>query len=145
MDIGYVQEYLPHRPPFLFVDKINELTPGEFICAQKNVSISEPFFEGHFPGNPIVPGVILIEAMAQAAGILAFHTVERKPEDGAMYMVVGVDGARFKKPVVPGDVVMLKAEILSHKRQIWKFKGIAEVDGEMVASAEILVAEKTKS
>lgn len=142
MNIQEIQEYLPHRYPFLLVDRVLELELGESIVAAKNVTINEPFFNGHFPQAPIMPGVLIIEAMAQAAGILGFKTVDKKPADGSIYMFVGADNMRFKRPVVPGDQLILKARIISEKRGIWKFGCESEVDGQKVASGEILCADR---
>lgn len=142
MDIEEIREYLPHRYPFLLVDRVLELELGKDITAIKNVTINEPFFNGHFPELPIMPGVLIIEAMAQAAGILGFKTVDKKPADGSIYMFVGTDKMRFKRPVVPGDQLKLHAEILAVKRGIWKFACKSEVDGEMVASGEVLCADR---
>ena len=142
MDIEEIQEYLPHRYPFLLVDRVVELNLGESIVAYKNISYNEQLFQGHFPEKAIFPGVMLLEAMAQAAGILGFKSMDKKPADGSMYMFVGADNLRFKRPVVPGDRVMLRANILSDRRGIWKFDVSCDVDGEFVASATILCADR---
>ncbi len=142
MDVNQIREYLPHRYPFLLVDRVVELTEGESIVAYKNVTINEPFFNGHFPDQPVMPGVLIVEAMAQAAGILGFKTMGKTPQDGSMYYFVGSDKLRFKKPVVPGDKLELFAQILSEKRGIWKFEVRAEVDGKVVSSATILCADR---
>jgi len=142
MDIKEIREYLPHRYPFLLVDRVVELELGKRITALKNVSVNEPFFTGHFPELPIMPGVLIIEALAQAAGILGFKTVDKKPADGSIYLFVGADKMRFKRPVVPGDQLYLHAEILAEKRGIWKFNCRAEVDGQLAASGEILCADR---
>jgi len=142
MDIKEIREYLPHRYPFLLVDRVVELELGERITALKNVSVNEPFFTGHFPELPIMPGVLIIEALAQASGILGFKTVNKKPADGSIYLFVGADKMRFKRPVVPGDQLHLHAEILAEKRGIWKFNCRAEVDGQLAASGEILCADR---
>ena len=142
MDITEIREYLPHRYPFLLVDKVIDLELGKEITALKNVTINEPFFNGHFPDLPIMPGVLIIEAMAQAAGILGFKTLDKKPSDGSIYMFVGSDKMRFKRPVVPGDQLVLKAEIVSSRSSIWKFDCCAEVDGKLAASGQILCADR---
>lgn len=142
MDIAEIREYLPHRYPFLLVDRVIDLELGKAIIAIKNVTINEPFFDGHFPNLPIMPGVLIIEAMAQAAGILGFKTLDKKPSDGSIYMFVGTDKMRFKKPVVPGDQLILKAAIVSSRSGLWKFDCRAEVDGKMVASGQILCADR---
>ncbi|BBB28539.1 3-hydroxyacyl-ACP dehydratase FabZ [Neptunomonas japonica] len=142
MDVNEIREYLPHRYPFLLVDRVLEITPGESIVALKNVTVNEPFFNGHFPEHPVMPGVLIVEAMAQAAGILGFKTMDKKPQDGSIYYFVGSDKLRFKRPVVPGDQLKLEASILSEKRGIWKFAVKATVDGDMVSSATILCADR---
>lgn len=142
MDVNEIREYLPHRYPFLLVDRVVELVPGESIKAYKNVTVNEPFFNGHFPDHPVMPGVLIVEAMAQAAGILGFKTMDKKPQDGSIYYFVGSDKLRFKRPVVPGDRVDLTATIVSEKRGIWKFDVKASVDGESVSSATILCADR---
>ncbi|WP_342243137.1 3-hydroxyacyl-ACP dehydratase FabZ [Pseudomonas sp. OTU5201] len=143
MDINEIREYLPHRYPFLLVDRVVELdVEGKRIRAYKNVSINEPFFNGHFPQHPIMPGVLIIEAMAQAAGILGFKMLDVKPADGTLYYFVGSDKLRFRQPVLPGDQLILSAQFLSVKRGIWKFDCHASVDGKDVCSAEIICAER---
>jgi 3-hydroxyacyl-[acyl-carrier-protein] dehydratase len=124
------------------VDRVVELVPGESIVAYKNLSINEEVLQGHFPQEPIFPGVMLLEAMAQAAGILGFVTMNKTPEDGSIYYFVGADDLRFKRPCVPGDQVYLKAKIVSERRGIWKFDVSAEVDGQRCASATILCADR---
>ncbi len=142
MNIREIQEYLPHRYPFLLVDRVVDIELGKSIKAIKNVTVNEPFFEGHFPDLPIMPGVLIIEAMAQASGILGFKTVDKKPADGSLYMFVGAEKMRFKKPVHPGDQLELYAEVLTEKRGIWKFAVRAEVDGQVAAQGEILCADR---
>jgi len=144
MDIDAIREHLPHRYPFLLVDRVVAIELGESIEAYKNLSINEPYFDGHFPGKPVFPGVLLIEAMAQAAGILGFATMNKRPADGTMYYLVGVDDVRFKRPCVPGDQVKLFAKILSERRGVWNFEVSATVDGETCASATILCAVADK-
>ncbi|WP_292956782.1 MULTISPECIES: 3-hydroxyacyl-ACP dehydratase FabZ [unclassified Neptuniibacter] len=142
MDVNEIREYLPHRYPFLLVDRVLELEKGASIVAIKNVTVNEPFFNGHFPDHPVMPGVLIVEAMAQAAGILGFKTMDKKPQDGSIYYFVGADKLRFKRPVVPGDQLKLEASILSEKRGIWKFEVRASVDGDTVSSATILCADR---
>lgn len=142
MDVNEIRQYLPHRYPFLLVDRVIELNLGESIVAYKNITINEPYFDGHFPNHPIFPGVLIIEAMAQAAGILGFKTMDKKPEDGSIYYFVGSDKARFKRPVVPGDRLQLEAKIVTEKRGIWKFECRATVDGELACFATILCADR---
>lgn len=136
MDIQEIQSLLPHRYPFLLVDRVVEIEPGKRLAAIKNVTINEPFFQGHFPTKPVMPGVLLIEAMAQATGLLAMESAEVPKE--AIYYLVGVDKARFKRPVVPGDQLRFEVEVLKHRRDIWVFAAEATVEGELVASAEIM-------
>ena len=142
MDIDAIREHLPHRYPFLLVDRVVDIELGKRIEAYKNLSINEPFFDGHFPDNPVFPGVLLVEAMAQAAGILGFKSMGKTPADGSIYYLVGVDNLRFKRPCVPGDRVDLHAEIVSERRGIWKFAVRAEVDEKLCASATILCADR---
>lgn len=142
MLIEDVKEYLPQRYPFLLVDRVLELEPNKYIKAYKNVTTNEEFFLGHFPNKPIMPGVLIIEAMAQASGVLGFKSQEKKPRDGYLYYFVGANDVRFKKPVVPGDQLILESEILTVKRGIYKFQCKASVDGALVSSAIILCAER---
>ncbi|BCX87857.1 3-hydroxyacyl-[acyl-carrier-protein] dehydratase [Methylomarinovum tepidoasis] len=141
MDIHKIMSYLPHRYPFLLVDRVIECEPGKRLVAIKNVSYNEPFFQGHFPGEPIMPGVLIMEALAQATGLLASESApDILAGKNFIYYLVGLDKARFKRPVVPGDQLQLQVEYLRHKRNIWAFACRAEVDGEFVASAEIMCA-----
>lgn len=137
MDIHAILQYLPHRFPFLLVDRVLECEPGVRIRALKNVSINEPFFPGHFPHHPVMPGVLIIESLAQAAAILSFRTAEAKPDDGSVYYLAGIDGARFKRPVMAGDQLQLEVTLSRHMRDVYKFKGIATVDGQLTAQCEI--------
>jgi 3-hydroxyacyl-[acyl-carrier-protein] dehydratase len=140
LDIQQIKEYLPHRYPFLLVDRVVECEPGKRLLAYKNVTYNEPFFLGHFPELPIMPGVLIIEAMAQTTGLLAGQSAPDVLGPGRTYYLVGLDNVRFKKPVVPGDKLMLEACYVRHKRNIWAFSCRAEVGGEFVASAEIMCA-----
>ncbi|HTL49085.1 MAG TPA: 3-hydroxyacyl-ACP dehydratase FabZ [Steroidobacteraceae bacterium] len=144
MDIRAVLAQLPHRYPFLLVDRVVECVPGKRIEAIKNVTVNEPFFPGHFPGNPVMPGVIILEALAQAAGILAFKTAGVVPDEKSRFYFVGIDNARFRRPVVPGDRLVLKATLERAIRGIWKFETAAEVDGTVAASATMMVAPEVK-
>jgi 3-hydroxyacyl-[acyl-carrier-protein] dehydratase len=144
MDIQAVLAQLPHRYPFLLVDRVIECVPGERIHAIKNVTVNEPFFGGHFPGRPVMPGVMILEALAQAAGILAFKTAGVVPDDKSLFYFVGIDDARFRRPVVPGDQLVLKATLERAIRGIWKFGTVAEVDGMEAASAKMMVAPEVK-
>jgi 3-hydroxyacyl-[acyl-carrier-protein] dehydratase len=138
IDIRGILEYLPHRYPFLLVDRVLELEPGRRIVAIKNVTINEPYFVGHFPHIPVMPGVLMIEALAQAAGVLSFETLGRRSDPNSVFYFVGIDGARFKRPVVPGDQLRLEVEILRFARSISKFRGVATVDGAVAAEAELM-------
>ena len=142
MNINEVKNFLPHRYPFLLIDKAVDIEIGKRLTAIKNVSFNEPHFTGHFPSQPIMPGVLIIEALAQATGILAFKSEVGKPKEGQIYMLVGVDNARFKRMVEPGDQLKLEVEVLTVKRGIWKFKGIALVDDQIVTSAELMCTQK---
>jgi 3-hydroxyacyl-[acyl-carrier-protein] dehydratase len=142
MDVNEIRKYLPHRYPFLLVDRVVELNLGESIVAYKNVTVNEPFFNGHFPDHPVMPGVLIVEAMAQAAGILGFKTQDKTPQDGSIYYFVGADKLRFKRPVVPGDQLKLEAKFHSEKRGIWKFEVKSSVEGELVSSATIICADR---
>ncbi len=142
MDITDIRRHLPHRSPFLLVDRVVELKAGEFIVAYKNLSINEPYFDGHFPDNPIFPGVLLLEAMAQSAGILGFYSQGKTSDDGSTYYFAGANKLRFKRPCVPGDRVMLRATVVSQRRGIWKFDVSSDVEGELAASATILCADR---
>lgn len=142
IDVNEIKKYLPHRYPFLMIDRIVDLQLGESVVAYKNVSANEGVFEGHFPGNPVFPGVLILEAMAQACGVLGFKTMDKTPEDGSIYLYAGADKVRFKRPVVPGDQLYIEAQFVSEKRGIWKFDCAAKVDGNLVASATIMCADR---
>lgn len=143
MDINEIREYLPHRYPFLLVDRVIALEPGHSIVAYKNVTGNEGFFQGHFPDLPVMPGVLIIEAMAQAAALLSFKSTGVKPDDNSVVYFAGIDNARFKRPVVPGDQLIFDVEITHAKRNIYKYKARASVDGELAAEAELMCAIKT--
>ena len=138
MDIRQILEYLPHRYPFLLVDRVVSCDPGKRIVATKNVTINEPFFAGHFPRHPVMPGVLIIEALAQAAAILTFSTHHHKADDNSVYYFVGIDKARFKKPVMPGDTLELRVEITRFARGIWWFSAQARVAALVVTEAELM-------
>ena len=139
MDVVEIQEILPHRYPFLLVDRVTELTKGDSIDAYKNVSISEPVFQGHFPGHPIYPGVMILEGMAQAGGILAFKSMDLTAEDAATKVVyfMSIDKAKFRSPVKPGDKLEYKISVIKNKGSIWMLKGEAYVDGKLTSEAEL--------
>ncbi|MBL8398788.1 MAG: 3-hydroxyacyl-ACP dehydratase FabZ [Candidatus Accumulibacter sp.] len=142
MDIHAILEHLPHRYPFLLVDRVVEFEAGKSIHAYKNVSINEPFFCGHFPYHPVMPGVLILEALAQAAGILSFKTMDSKPDAHSVFYFVGIDNARFKKPVTAGDQLHLHVTIQRQIRGIWKFQAVARVDNAIVAEAELMCAKR---
>ena len=142
MNIQDVKNFLPHRYPFLLIDRVLEIEVGKTLVAIKNVTFNEPHFTGHFPTQPIMPGDLIIEALAQATGILAFKSEVGKPIDGQIYMLVGVDKVRFKRMVEPGDQLRLEVEVLVVKRGIWKFKCRATVDGKVVTTAELMCTQK---
>lgn len=143
MDINQVLQHLPHRYPMLMIDRVLECVPGEYVLALKNVSINEPYFPGHYPHQPVMPGVLIIETMAQASAILAFKTLNDRSNDNTVYYFVGIDGARFKKPVLPGDQLRVEATIIYHKRGMWRFKAKATVDGQLVSEAELMCTLRT--
>jgi len=140
MDIRGVLSYLPHRFPFLLIDRVRECEPGKRIVAIKNVTVNEPYFSGHFPDRPIMPGVLILEAMAQAAAILGFQTLGKRPNDDLMYYFAGIDNARFKKPVVPGDQLEIEVLYGPTRRGIGKYSCTARVDGALVTEADLLCA-----
>jgi 3-hydroxyacyl-[acyl-carrier-protein] dehydratase len=142
MNIQDVKNYLPHRYPFLLIDRVLELEIGKSLVAIKNVTFNEPQFTGHFPEQPIMPGVMIVEALAQATGILAFKSEVGKPIDGQIYMLVGIDKVRFKRVVEPGDQIRLEVEVMVVKRGIWKFKCRASVEGQTVTTAELMCTQK---
>ena len=142
IDINEIKKYIPHRYPFLLVDRITELEIGKRVVGLKNVTVNEPFFPGHFPHNPVMPGVLIIEAMAQTAAVLAFKTEGTVPDDDSTVYFASVDNVRFKRPVVPGDQLVMEAEIVRKMRNIWKFKAVARVDGELATEADFMCAIK---
>jgi len=143
MDINEILQYLPHRYPFLLVDRILELEEGKRVLAVKNVTINEPFFPGHFPHLPVMPGVLILEAMAQAAAVLSFKTMGQKPDENSVVYFAGIDKARFKRPVTPGDQLLLEVHIVRTMRNIWKYQAVARVGDEVAAEAELMCALKT--
>jgi len=139
IDIEGILERLPHRFPFLLVDRVLDVVAGKSIVAVKNVTMNEAHFQGHFPGHPVMPGVLILEALAQAGGLLAYETASGEERLAILYLV-GVEESRFRQIVRPGDQLMLRAELVSHRRNIWRFASVAEVDGKVVAEAQILMA-----
>ena len=140
MPIEEVLRYLPHRYPFLLIDRVLECAPGKSLVALKNVTINEPYFPGHFPRRPVMPAVLILEAMAQATGILALRTLDGPLPDTSLYYFVGIDNARFRRPVVPGDQLIIDIEAVRAKRGVWKVRGSARVGSHLVAAADIMGA-----
>jgi 3-hydroxyacyl-[acyl-carrier-protein] dehydratase len=138
LDIQQIKEFLPHRYPMLLVDRVLDYEVGKTITAIKNVTVNEPFFNGHFPHKPVMPGVLMIEAMAQTAAILSFLTMDHKPDENSLVFFIGIDGARFKRQVGPGDQLKMDVEILRVTRGIWKYKAIATVDGQLAVEGELM-------
>ncbi len=138
LDINQIKEYLPHRYPFLLVDRVLDWEAGKSISAIKNVTINEEMFNGHFPHKPVMPGVLMIEAMAQTAALLSFLTMGLKPDADSVVYFIGIDSARFKRPVVPGDQLKMDVEIMRHARGIWKYKAKATVDGQLAVEADLM-------
>jgi 3-hydroxyacyl-[acyl-carrier-protein] dehydratase len=144
MDIHEILKYLPHRYPFLLIDRIIDIDMGKSIVALKNVSMNESFFTGHFPSRPVMPGVLILEAMAQAGGVLAYKSTNSTPDDGTLYYFAGIDNARFRRVVEPGDQLRLEVKVLRSKQDIWKLEGSAYVGDELACSGEFLSARKSK-
>lgn len=142
MDIHEILKYLPHRPPFLLIDRIIEMVEGESIVALKNVTMNEAFFVGHFPNQPVMPGVLILEALAQAAGVLAYKSTNTSPSDGVLFLFAGIDNARFRRVVEPGDQLRLEIKVLRTKREMWKLEGAAYVGDELACAAELLSARR---
>jgi len=142
MDIHQIFQYLPHRYPFLLIDRVLECKIGESLIAIKNVTINEPFFQGHFPHRPVMPGVLILEAMAQATGVLAFKTSEAQPEQSSLYYLVGINNARFKQPVEPGDQLFIEVKIIRILRGVWMYEATSKVEGKLVASAELMCMKR---
>jgi len=143
LNINQIKEYLPHRYPLLLVDRVLDWESGKSITAIKNVTINEEFFNGHFPNKPVMPGVLTIEALAQTAALLSFLTEGRKPDENTVVYFLGIDKARFRRPVEPGDQIKLQVEIVRVVRGIWKYKAIATVDGELAVEAEFMCTMRT--
>ena len=143
LSISKILQAMPHRYPFLLIDRILDYTVFESIKALKNVTINEPFFQGHFPGQPIMPGVLILESMAQATGMLAYYSNQARGDSGNVFYLVGIDKARFKRPVTAGDQLILQAILTREIRGIYRFRATATVDGAIVATAEIMTTEKT--
>ncbi|HUW98388.1 MAG TPA: 3-hydroxyacyl-ACP dehydratase FabZ [Acidiferrobacter sp.] len=142
LDIHEVLKHLPHRYPFLLIDRVLDYVPNETLVAIKNVTINEPFFQGHFPHYPVMPGVMVIEAMAQACAILSFKTLGKLPGDGGVYLFAGIDKARFKRPVGPGDQLLLSVRLTRKMQGIWRFEATATVDGAVCSTAELMCTYK---
>lgn len=144
MDIHEILKYLPHRYPFLLIDRVIEMELGKSLIALKNVTMNETFFMGHFPNRPVMPGVLILEAMAQAGGVLAYKSTNTTPHDGVLYYFAGIDNARFRRVVEPGDQLRLEVKVLRSKREIWKLEGAAYVGDELACSAEFMSARKSE-
>lgn len=142
MDIHEILKHLPHRSPFLLIDRVLEIVEGESLVALKNVTINEAFFVGHFPNRPVMPGVLIIEALAQSAGVLAYKSTNTSPAEGVLYYLVGVDNARFRRVVEPGDQLRLEVKVIRAKRDMWKLACTALVDGEVACTVELLSARR---
>lgn len=143
LDINQIKQYLPHRYPMLLVDRVLTWESGKSITAIKNVTANEEFFNGHFPNKPVMPGVLMVEAMAQTAAILSFLTMGQKPDENTIVYFVGIDNVRFKRPVGPGDQLKMDVEILRVARGIWKYKAVATVDGQLAVEAELMCTLRT--
>ena len=142
LSIDEILNYLPHRQPFLLLDRVDELVPGKHIVGRKNISASEPALQGHFANYPIMPGVLIVEALAQLCCVLAFETRGRKPADGYLHYLAGVDDARFKRPVRPGDVLSLRGSVMSERRTLMKFDCQAHVEGELACTVKLMCVER---
>ncbi len=145
MNVEQIRNYLPHRYPFLLVDRVVEYEVGKSLTAIKNVTVNEPWVNGHFPHQPIMPGVLIIEALAQATGLLGFRTMGEEPQTDTLYLLVAVDKARFKQAVVPGDQLVMKVELVKRKGIMWVFNAEARVDGKLAVSAELMCAAKKET
>ena len=145
MNVEQIRNYLPHRYPFLLVDRVLEYEVGKSLTAIKNVTVNEPWVNGHFPHQPIMPGVLIIEALAQATGLLGFRTMGEEPQTDTLYLLVAVDKARFKQAVVPGDQLVMKVELIKRKGIMWVFSAEARVDGKLAVSAELMCAAKKET
>ncbi len=143
MDIHEILKYLPHRPPFLLIDRVLEIKEGESLVALKNVTMNEAYFVGHFPNRPVMPGVLILEALAQAAGVLAYKSTNSTPSDGTLYLFAGIDNARFRRVVEPGDQLRLEVKLLRTKKEIWKLQASAYVGDQLACAAE-LTSARTK-
>ncbi|MDH5432458.1 MAG: 3-hydroxyacyl-ACP dehydratase FabZ [Gammaproteobacteria bacterium] len=142
LDIHQVMKHLPHRYPFLLVDRVLDYRVNDYLVAVKNITVNEPCFTGHFPHRPVMPGVLILEAMAQATGILAFKTLGELPNNDSLYYFVGIDKARFKKPVEPGDQVIIHVNLIKRKRTMWKFEATAKVDDKVVCTADLMCSKQ---
>jgi 3-hydroxyacyl-[acyl-carrier-protein] dehydratase len=142
MDIHEILAHLPHRYPFLLIDRVISYTLGDSLVAIKNVSINEPFFQGHFPARPVMPGVLVVEAMAQATGVLSFKTSQAQPNNSSLYYLAGIDNARFKQPVEPGDQLVIEVKLVRQARGVWKYSALAKVDEEIAATADLMCVHR---
>jgi 3-hydroxyacyl-[acyl-carrier-protein] dehydratase len=142
MDIHDILQHLPHRYPFLLIDRVLDYKVGDYLVGLKNVTFNEPFFPGHFPVRPVMPGVLVVEALAQATGVLSFKTAAQTPDNKSLYYLAGIDNTRFKNPVEPGDQLILNVKLLRTTRGVWKYSGRAEVDGKLAASADLMCVHR---
>ena len=142
LDIYEIMKHLPHRYPFLLIDRVIDYQLGDYLHAIKNVTVNEPCFTGHFPHRPVMPGVLILEALAQATGILSYKTANLLPDTDSLYYFVGIDNARFRKPVEPGDQIELRVKLLKRKRSIWKFEAVALVDNNVVCTADLMCSKQ---
>jgi 3-hydroxyacyl-[acyl-carrier-protein] dehydratase len=142
MNIHEILNYLPHRYPFLLIDRVLEINIGKSIVAVKNVTMNEVFFTGHFPNLPVMPGVLILEAMAQSGGVLAYKSTQTTPADGILYYLAGLDNVRFRRVVEPGDQLRMEVKVLRYKRELWKLEGSAYVEDELACSAEFICVRK---
>lgn len=142
MDIHEIKNYLPHRYPFLLIDRVLDYKQGEFLIAKKNVSVNEPYFAGHFPHHPVMPGVLIVEAIAQACAIMASRDLGEENSDNRVYLFAGIDKARFKRPVEPGDTIDINVQLLRRIRNMWKCAGQAKVEGQLCCTAELMFTYK---
>lgn len=145
MDIQEILKYLPHRPPFLLIDRVVEINPGKSLIAVKNVTVNEWFFAGHFPNQPVMPGVLVLEALAQAAAVLGFKSLQEQPQEGVLYLFAGIDNVRFRRIVQPGDQLMLHVDLLRLRQKSIKVLGTAKVGDEIVCTSELLSIRKEES
>jgi 3-hydroxyacyl-[acyl-carrier-protein] dehydratase len=142
MDIHDILQHLPHRYPFLLIDRVLDYKVGEYLIAIKNVSFNEPYFMGHFPVRPVMPGVLVVEAMAQATGVLSFKTAQAQPDNKSLYYLAGIDNARFKNPVEPGDQLLIDVRLQKNARGVWKYSAVAKINNKVAATADLMCVHR---